>query len=1573
MIEHYRVVRLLGHGGMGEVWLARDTTLGRRVALKVIKPSRLTAEGAEAQFLEEARMTARFAHPHIVTVYGAGSTLGTVWVALEYLEGTTLRDRLNAKRPGHRAVLRFGLAIADALCAAHEAGILHRDLKPENVMIPPDGRLRVLDFGLATARGSDDRRILGTPQYMAPERWEPGEPDEGADIWSLGLILYELVSGMHPYMGATTRAIALAICSDESVPEPPNAAELPPDVISLIQACLARAPQDRPSAQTVATRLRGLLDGAAISRDRDLCPFPGLMPFTEHQADMFFGRSDDVSALVERLRLRPVLPVVGPSGAGKSSLILAGLVPRLREAESWSVISVRPGLRPFAALASQLLGRHRSVGELMFPTMDEADPVGTGPVAGIGASLQADSSFLAERLADQPHALSVILHSIAEAQSSRVLLFVDQLEELYTHTHDPDRRRRFLAALFRAADDPSSPVRVVFTLRDDFLGRVAEGADAAAALSHIAVVRTPGREALKETLTGPLRAVDWRFEDDALCDRMVDEVVDEPSALPLLQFAARRLWEHRRPADRTLTVDGYQKIGGVVGALAEHADGVLDGLPPAHLRLARDLLLRMVHADGTRRVAARGDVLVGLPDPASAVLDRLIDARLLITHKPDAHATRDDAELEIVHESLTTHWATLARWIDESRDELALLAEVRQAAELWDKRGRRETEVWAGDILTDARRMTERVAVVPDVVSAFLEAGHRRALEAYRRRRRITGAAALGLLLLALTGFVVALAFNAQREDAVISRDQAQAERQVARAERRVADEQRAAVMRQAATNAWTRGDFVMSRALFRGALEFADHIQLRALWRQIGQSPWRWRTGDERGTRAIAPSPDGMTLAVATWEGQLYLKDVETEQATPLPGTTGRVVDVRYTPGGDGLVGLDRFGRWWWRRLPGGELDRSVVLPAGAERYALSRNGAWAVVASVDAFAVYDAEGRVTHRCPRRPGALALLAIGDDGDALLTTRHGGASELISVGTCTVRHRDTVIFSALLGPWFLTAEDPGIRLVDVATLAVGLEVTLPGRPLAVALSPDGLQLSLVNDAAIVTWDIRSGRELSRVRHQAPGNAGCEYLPDGLLAAGGYGQKLVLLHPARSSPPAPSGHTGVIWRVAASARQGVIASASHDGTARIWDIKTATELHVLRGHEGPVSSIAISPVAPLVATGDYRGQVRLWSATTGHAEGRTVGHRHGVLTAAFSPDGALLATGARRVRLWRVADRSPVWSGPPLDVALDSLAFSRDGQRIAYGSTDGRVRAMETEGGQQLFDMGGHSAVIRGLVFTPDSGRVVTGSLDGTLREWDATTGAALATHVQPSKVLDVTSGTGPRSVITANSDGFVWSVELDSGKRTPLTQHDADVNAVALSADGSLVASGSDDRTVRVWSIADGAPRWRTPVANARPTQQLPTAEGVSAAAITSAGRATGYEDGRLELSSASGSVVALDTSAAPAIPVTAVIGAPGNTLLAGFSNGFFGLWSLESGALLESGQLHGPIASLRLDGNTAHIASKLGQSETRDYSALTEPWCDLLKKVWAETPVAVEDGRVVRRASPAAHPCVAK
>ncbi len=832
-IGQYELIRMLGRGGMGEVHLARDLRLGRRVAVKLLLGQ--SGDGGE-RFLAEARTTARCHHEHIVVIHDLGEHQRCPYMVLEYLEGKTLRQWLNEQPPPESAgrsdraalvtplppgrAIELMLPVVRALAYAHERGIVHRDLKPENIMLTRSGGVKVLDFGIAklleaeresetsTPAGADapplatrplararSSSLIGTLAYMAPEQMNVDDIDHRCDIWAVGVMLLELVLGRHPVLQHSTAE--LMSVADIDMPMPRVAELVPngsPELMRLgavIERCLIKDPLCRTEdASTLLAELEALAPSHARGDwGEDGSPYAGLAAFQESDAGRFFGRANDIEQICADLHSRPMVAVVGPSGVGKSSLIRAGVIPALkRSSEGWDVQIIRPGREPLSGLASALVRTRHSL-QRSGPQRISAAITGDNLVAQlIDSGANTALTPLVERMRAEPGYLGARLRSYAASKRRRVLLFVDQFEELYTLDVSASERAAYLACLAGVADDASSPLRLVLSMRSDFIDRMAENRHLGAEIARsLVLLPAMGKDGLRAALTEPLAASEYRFESDALVERMISALDATPGALPLLQFTAARLWELRDSSRRLLTEHSYESIGGVAGALASHADTVVRAMPSPQQALARLICERLVTPERTRALVSLDELCELHPNASAvdAVVQHLAAMRLAVIERN----ADGDHIVELIHESLIDRWPTLTRWLDENQEDAHVLARLRAAAQEWEKRDRDPGLLWRGQPAAESALWRQRYrGTLSQRERAFLDAVTALGARSTRLRRSAV-AGVIGLLLVLLAGAVAMLLQirGAEREAA------RQAE--IARTQARASDEARQAAV----------------------------------------------------------------------------------------------------------------------------------------------------------------------------------------------------------------------------------------------------------------------------------------------------------------------------------------------------------------------------------------------------------------------------------------------------------------------------------------------------------------------------------------------------------------------------------------------------------------------------------------------------------------------------------------------------------------------------------------------------------------------------------------------------------
>ena len=791
--DEYRLIRLLGRGSMGSVYLAHDDVLDRPVAVKFIGNIAPDAEDRE-RFLVEARAVARIQHPNVMVIYRVGELEGHPFLITEYIRGKSLSD-LTVPLPW-RKVLELAIGLARGLATAHRMGVLHRDIKLANAVLSEDGEVKLLDFSLAKlldvavaepsapepepdvgastraavaaverhlSEGRNDRNdrndrnearpggridrmaetvkvasvleaavesqidgssawmrrasltqagtLLGTPHYMAPELWRAEPASRRSDVYALGVLLYILSAGRPPTEATSPVELATRVQEQEPRPLLERAPRVDPRLAAIIDRCLRRDPFARfASADDLRSALEQLTPMGRELAIPEGNPYRGLQAFEAQHRALFFGRSAEIRAVVERLRGDALVVVAGDSGAGKSSLCRAGVLPVVEEGglepgRSWASAAMTPGRFPVQTLTVALAG--------LFDMTEET----------VAALIAGESEALIRALRKQ----------LGDVRGR--LLFVDQLEELVTLGEARDVAVVGLVLARLASGIPG--LRVLTTVRGDFLTRVAQipvlGDEIGRA---IYLLRQLSPEGAREAIVGPAQTKGVSFETEALVDQLVQSGTG--GSLPLLQFALAELWEIRDKASACISAADLTKIGGVTGALARHGDGALAQLLPAQRRAGRRVLMRLVTVDDTRASLTEDELVAG-EDAAKAALAALVRARLVVVREVGERVV-----YEIAHEALLAGWTTLRTWLDEEREARAVRHRLELAVADWERLGRSSDGLWTTAQLVEAG-LLEPETLRPRE-REFLTASR----AAVARGRRLRRAALIALPLLAV-------------------------------------------------------------------------------------------------------------------------------------------------------------------------------------------------------------------------------------------------------------------------------------------------------------------------------------------------------------------------------------------------------------------------------------------------------------------------------------------------------------------------------------------------------------------------------------------------------------------------------------------------------------------------------------------------------------------------------------------------------------------------------------------------------------------------------------------------------
>lgn len=1342
---------LLTEGGRTKVYRAFQPSMGRIVALRVVPPEVANDRSFVHRFHDVTRVWALLDHPNVLGLLDAWRDPEGAHLVSPFLEDDLSR-RLEAEPLPAPAALRVIDETAQAVAYLHRQGIVHGSLTPASIRLDDDDHARVAGAGLAT--------LLG-------------DPDPQDDLTALGDLTQRLLLD-------GTRVEA-AVADLEEVVSAAGAGQYAR--VADFRRDLRRA----AGADVVAMAM-----AVPPSSDRVENPFKGLRPFQEADADDFFGRESLVADVVDRLERQEFVALVGPSGAGKSSVVRAGVLPVIRAGGAagggdggdggdggWLVADLFPGAYPFEELLTAL----RSV------AVEELDVT--------AADLVRDERALVRAVKQ------------AVPPDEVLLLFVDQLEEIFSHGPRSDESNVFLAALAAAAAEAGDRLRILVTLRGDFFEHGLEHPTFAPLLTTATIpVGMPSSAELAAAIARPAHAAGLELEP-GLVDEIVADHHEQPGGLPMLQYACTELVERRDGA--MLTRAAYRASGGVAGVLERRAEEVFHGLSIAAAGAAEAVFLRlvMVRSDGqdVRRRVHRTelDALHDETTPVNDVTTAFGSARLLTF---DRDPVTRSPTVEIAHDALLTNWPRLRAWLDARRDDIVQRQRLQGAVGEWEQSGRDPGfllpepklvayEDWTADtgmVLTPAER-------------AYLEASrdavarrHEREQQRQEREQRLERRSVHRTRAVAVVSVVAALIATGLSLFAFGERDRATEEQQRAERQERIAGARALA----ATATAQLTEDPELSVLLAMEAVERTRRVDGSVL--PEAESTLRRALQASRIERsypagsALALAPDGR-LAILSTDGRVLLWDEGVEEprlelddqvaAPDLRGAQmGAVGDIDFSPDGEAIVVADAGHRGHVRDATTGE--SLVTLDGELARPRFSPDGRYVAAVLVQqpetggdagrSLGLWEAAtGRLLRRFDGHGLTIEGHAFGPAGDVLATAAGVDGVRVWDTATGETRWQDDATgYDVAIDP---AGEHLAVGTVDggarVHDLTDGTEVeTHPGAGAvgrAVAYSPDGQRLAVNSGAEVVrVWDV-----------------------------GGRTEPIELRGP------------GLTEEIAFTADGHHLLTTTQTDTTRRWDIgfEGSAEYGAIPTTDDPIpAQVAVAPQQPHLASAGPDGQLAVWDLDRMEAvlDLETASRTHLV---AYSGNGEVMATAGVRGLEDRPADEwadvVDLWdasSGEHLSTVTGftgigwAIALDHDGGTLAHAGSDGVLRVVDTADGTELHRYVHEAGQVYHAAFSPDGSRLVVGAQDAGF-VLDTGTWARVSEFDVERSLIDATflegaDGDGDAATVLATElVSRVTERDPESGEVLRTLAREVGTTAAQT---GELLAVGTTDRvTVR--------------------------------------------------------------------------------------------------------------------------------------------------------------------------------
>ena len=1355
-IRGYELREWIGRGAFATVYRGYQPSIGREVAIKIVKPEFANHPAFIRRFESEARLVASLEHPHIVSVYDYWRDADGAYIVGPYLAGRSLADATFATM-SMTQVIKIASQVGSALSYAHRQGVVHRDVKPANILLDSDGNAYLADFGIA-ARAVE--AITGIQSksigYRAPEDHDGGAVDGRADLYGLAAVVARLLTGM-----------------------PPERLDLSSLDVQ-IQDVVARGLAVDPAARydTVDEFLDHLLTrvgGTAVSRtpSSHRNPYKGLAAFSQLDAPDFFGRSDEIERLVSMVGANRLSAVVGPSGSGKSSLTLAGLLPALARgavsgSETWISVRAVPGGYPFDELATAL------------------GALSTEPLSALATELAASDSKGLLRVAKR----------IGQELNGELVIVIDQYEELFTLVADDSVRHAFATALVTAATDPVSRVRIVLTSRADFFHQVLTQPLLGPIIGRIHLALAPlDADGIRLAIVEPAARAGLEFEP-GLPERIVADLKDQPGSLPLLQFTLDRL--AAAAADGFIADHHYTDLGGVKGALADRAETIFQALTESQKETAQQIFTRLLsvsdEADDVRRRVRMTELeSLGLAQAdLGAVVGEFGKERLLTF---DIDPTTRGATVEVAHEALLREWPTLRGWVDSRRESLVLQRRFQVALGEWEESDRHPSNLLSGGKLSQyeewgAGEDISLTAAERGFLKASIERRTGDTRERRARRRRIMAGfagAAVVALVLALVAFI-------QRGQAEENAALAEARQVILEAEKAVAtDPELSTLLSLEAIKA------------FRAADQEPPPSAVAALRQGIEASVVHKRLP---GGFFVAVSPDGALLATRGEGGTVVVRTIDTWEIVTTLSVPGEPSGALFHPSGDSLAVIHAGGPTTvrvWHLSTGDFFD---IGPEGSEGRFLSTPTPTKFSPDGDLIVIPTETDPATVEVWSFPEGELQYSLGSDlarGSSLSSDGRLAFVEFLEAGPPTLRIVEAATGSELqtiplnvldvpAEPLFtaFSPDENRLAIADQATVAM-IDLTTEEalwhtRTLSRAFQPvwlpDGEQLVVGGETFPSVLDASNGIVIRELKGGVLGGAwSIAPIPgtDLVAAAGMNLPETVVFDLAPALP-----------------EQGIITSSFADLTGGM----------VLLG-EGELI---------LVSNGLSYGLID--AATGGMVEfrpGRDVGMDFG--WPVFSASGEYVAAADPKGEsiLWSTADRRELFTAP---AGWQIRGVSEDGSlAVIVNELDGfTTHLIKTGDGALIADLDAGGTAMPEAVFSPDGGIVVTNnnSVPPNLRMWDTSQGLLLRVideAIDVSGFLQRFTPDGTKlivggytgSIYVLDVEKLVAGLPTEEGIIREIPAHKGFITRVlGISADGSKIFSRSHDEPLKVWDLETG-------------------------------------------------------------------------------------------------------------------------------------------------------------------------